>query len=377
MHALYPTAHQPPPKGDSVLRASRLVLIIALATAGCAATGPRPIVGCDASANAKPLCGFQNPEDLAPLPGGGALLVSEYGAMEGNKPGALSVLDLASEKRRVLFRGGDAVGAGSRGWGDDGCPGPPSQAFSPHGIDLARRPDGALQLAVVQHGGRESIEFFEVNSKVGRWSLKWRGCAIPPESAWLNEVVLLPDGSLYTSHMMTKGQGFESAAEGLQATGHVYHWSAHAGFRKVPGTGGAMVNGLEVSADASKLFLNVSGESQVRRIDLATGKVEAIAEVPTPDNSTWSPNGRLLVASLLPTSTEAFAECQALTHGACPIPYQIISLDPDSMQTEVIYRGGDAPMGAGTVGLQVGDELFMGSFAGDRVLRAPLPAAKR
>jgi hypothetical protein len=29
-------------------------------------------------------------------------------------------------------------------------------------------------------------------------------------------------------------------------------------------------------------------------------------------------------------------------------------------------------MGAGTVGLVVGDELFVGSFAGDRVLRVDL-----
>jgi hypothetical protein len=29
-------------------------------------------------------------------------------------------------------------------------------------------------------------------------------------------------------------------------------------------------------------------------------------------------------------------------------------------------------MGAGTVGLRVGDELFIGSFAGDRVLRVAL-----
>ena len=37
-----------------------------------------------------------------------------------------------------------------------------------------------------------------------------------------------------------------------------------------------------------------------------------------------------------------------------------------------VYRSTGAPMGAGTVGLQVGDELFMGSFAGDRILRADL-----
>jgi hypothetical protein len=42
------------------------------------------------------------------------------------------------------------------------------------------------------------------------------------------------------------------------------------------------------------------------------------------------------------------------------------------MQGRDVYVGGGPPMGAGTVGLQVGRELFMGSFTGDRVLRVPL-----
>ena len=33
-------------------------------------------------------------------------------------------------------------------------------------------------------------------------------------------------------------------------------------------------------------------------------------------------------------------------------------------------------MGAGTVGLQVGDQLYVGSFAGDRILRVDLGDAK-
>ena len=41
-----------------------------------------PIVSCQARGPAKPLCGYQNPEDLVALPGGQALLVSEYGGMD-------------------------------------------------------------------------------------------------------------------------------------------------------------------------------------------------------------------------------------------------------------------------------------------------------
>ena len=41
-----------------------------------------PITTCEAVGAARPICGFQNPEDLVVLPGEQALIVSEYGGME-------------------------------------------------------------------------------------------------------------------------------------------------------------------------------------------------------------------------------------------------------------------------------------------------------
>lgn len=37
-----------------------------------------------------------------------------------------------------------------------------------------------------------------------------------------------------------------------------------------------------------------------------------------------------------------------------------------------VYESDGVPMGAGTVGLQIGKELFIGSFKGDRILRVTL-----
>ena len=45
------------------------------------------------------------------MPGGEAILVSEYGAMDGKTPGRLVLFKLDSEERSVLFRGGDADGS--------------------------------------------------------------------------------------------------------------------------------------------------------------------------------------------------------------------------------------------------------------------------
>jgi hypothetical protein len=42
------------------------------------------------------------------------------------------------------------------------------------------------------------------------------------------------------------------------------------------------------------------------------------------------------------------------------------------METSVLFDSEGYPMGGGTVGLRVGDDLFIGSFGGDRILRVDL-----
>jgi sugar lactone lactonase YvrE len=105
----------------------------------------------------------------------------------------------------------------------------------------------------VNHGGREAVELFEV-SAVGEVSLAWRGCALPPDQAILNDVVALPDGGflatkMYSSSRTTPGiLTLGRALLGME-TGEVLEWQPGAGFREVPGTRGSIPNGIEVSDD--------------------------------------------------------------------------------------------------------------------------------
>ena len=356
-----------------MIRFPRLCLPLGLALAA-ASHAAEPILDCEPRGAARPVCGFQSPEDLAALPGDDAILVSEYGGMLGEKPGSLALLVLDSDERRVIFRGGDATtGKPAPGWGDPACPGPPGAAFDPHGIDVARRPDGALAIAAVQHGGRQSIELFELTGAGSEWQVAWRGCVPVPEDAWPNDVVWLPDGSLVFSSMMPLSQGLEAMMNGTADPGFALRWRAGAGFREVPGSRGPLANGVEVSPDGKKLYLNLTRADEVRRIDLDSGRIEARAKVQGPDNSTWAPDGSLLVASIRAMGSEDFAVCDPLPpHAACPLPFAIVAVDVGSMQGRDLYVGGGPPLGAGTVGLQVGSELFVGSFAGDRVLRVKL-----
>jgi len=419
--------------------------LVALAALACERSA-EPVIACEAVGPARPICGFQNPEDLELLPDGRGLLVSEFGAMEGGRPGAIAHLDLASEARSVLYRGGDG-GTQTPGWGDPACPGPPSE-LSPHGIHLARRPDGALQLLAVNHAGRESVELFEVTARPpqgsraarrsraesegpsraarrsqaesegpsraarrsqaesegpgraarrsraeserpesegpesGAWSVAWRGCAVAPEGSWLNDVVALPEGGFLATNMLPRrgriGQILEyvkAAVLGLR-TGFALEWQPGRGFAPLPGTEVAFANGIALSADGRTIFLNASIGGKVHRIDRATGAALGSAKVPGPDNSTWAPDGRLLVASFVGPIWETLT-CDGLERGACPIAFEIVAVDPQTLATETLYRGSGAPMGGGTVGLRVGDELFIGSFAGDRILRVKLGGRPR
>jgi hypothetical protein len=355
--------------------------LAALVALGLLACGPEHeiVMDCESAPGIRAVCGFQNPEDLALLADGHTLIVSQFGQMDGSRPGNLALYDARGGGLRVAFRGETDVAARppSRGatirWGDPSCPGPPSPAFSPHGIHLSTDPDGPLRLLVVNHGGRESVEFFEVVEEPAGPGIHWRGCAIPPDGTYMNDVVNLPDGGFLVTHMMDRGNeawGLIQSSLGID-TGFVYEWQPGTGFSVVPGTEAPFANGIELSADGRDIYLNAYGSGQVRRISRETGELLAVADVPSPDNLAWARDGRLLVASHLGGMGDQLA-CYGLTEGACPMAFEIVALDPITLEGGPVFANEGAPMGAGTVAVEVGDELVIGSFAGDRVIHVPL-----
>lgn len=353
-----------------------LATILALSALPALARGP--VLDCEPSGNARPICGFTNPEDMVPLPGNEAILIGEYGTSAEDHSGGLVVFALDSEKRTTVFRGGEADAVAEPGWGEPTCSTPPSREFNSHGIDLVRRKDGRLALLVVQHGGREAIEFFEILGHGTEWHVAWRGCVLSPPDASLNEVAALPNGDFYTTKMasLEGALDFEGGMP-TEPTGHAYHWSAEKGYRVIGGTAGVMPNGIVSSPDGRYIYMNASGDSSIRKVEVASGRELGRAKVNTPDNVTWSPDGRLLVASLAGLDPTDFVACEHLEKGACGIPFEIVAVDPETMTTiGPVYSTDGYPMGAGTVGLQVGNELFVGSFKGDRILRVDLSAEK-
>ncbi len=351
-----------------------VVCLASLLLAAGFAHASGPILDCEPKDNARPICTFTNPEDMVPLPGDEAILIGEYGESADGHSGGLVVFELDGEKQRTVFKGGERPAVAEKGWGDPTCTTPPTREFNSHGIDLVRRNDGRLQLLVVQHGSREAIEFFEVLGHGTDWRVRWRGCVLAPENASLNDVAGLADGTFYTTKMASLSNPplFENGMP-TEPTGFAFVWSAASGFRKIKGTEGVIPNGITTSPDGRLIYMNASGENSIRKIEVASGRELGRATVASPDNVTWSPDGRLLIASLGGLDPAAFAACHELKRGACGIPFKIVVVDPATMTVlGTLYESDGAPMGGGTVGLQIGQELFIGSFKGDRILRVSL-----
>lgn len=329
---------------------------------------------CAPMGDKEPICGFSHPEDLELLPDDKTLIVSEFGRLDTAQPGALVLFDTRTRKRQRL----PAVNRDSdRRWLDVDCPGPPGEAFSPHGIHLSQRDGGDLQLLVVNHGGGERIDAFEVSATANWWRLDWRGCAVPPDNSFMNDVVATPGGGFVFTHMYDKDTlhigslnlDILKSMLGLN-TGYAMHWDG-SDYRVLEGSRAAFPNGIQIDSAGRYLFVNALMNDQVYKVDLSTGERVGTAAAPRGDNIQWDADGRLLVASQN-ASIPAMMRCLGNADSTCGARFDIVRVDPDSLASEIVFsHEGGPPMGGATVAQQVGQRLYLGSFAGDRLLAVP------
>jgi hypothetical protein len=350
----------------SVARTLFLLCFFALLGA-CEGTVESPCLG---EGQNQVICGLQAPEDIEILPDHTQLILSHFGGLFGESSGSLSVFNTRDNSRRILFPSNTApTDSETELWGDTDCKQAPGSEFSPHGIHLSQRSDGRWQLLVVNHGGRESVEFFE-------WleadqTLQWRGCAIMPEDSYLNDVVASPEGGLIVSHMFKKHDNIAAVRSLFGAKlGHLWYWRRDQMVSVLPGSRGSFPNGVQLSPDGKAIFVNLYGESSVVKLDRRSGAVLGKAVVQHPDNSYWMPDGRLLVASQ-PMDSFIPTLCTKVESGYCPAPFALVAVNPDSMETETLFQHKGSPMGAGTVAVEVNGKWYIGSYAGNRLLIVP------
>jgi sugar lactone lactonase YvrE len=249
--------------------------------------------------------------------------------------------------------------------------------FAPHGIDLVAPRMQPPRLLVVNHGGREAIEWFEVGTARGAPSLQWRGCALLPDGVWPNDVAALPGGGLVVTNMLGATSGLAGLIGSIELalgrdTGNALEWTPDGGWRALPGSEGSGPNGIAVDAAGRYVYVAEWGAQRLLRFQRGGDPEPASVDLPHhPDNITWASDGRLLVAGQIGAIWEVLA-CGTIRSGTCSLPFSVVAVDPETLATEVVIeRDGTSGMGAATVALQNGEVTVLGTFAGDRVALFP------
>ncbi|MDP4918438.1 MAG: hypothetical protein NWR12_12045 [Haliea sp.] len=318
------------------------------------------------------ICGLAAPEDLVSAPNGRDLI---FGQMA--EPGGLYLLDTRDDSVHPLLSA-ERLAAPEAGWGDPACSQPTSW-LEAHGLDLRQRADGRWQLLVVNHAERESVEFYELEDPVSdRPRALWRGCAEAPARGNFNDVAGLADGSLLVTHMAHRRWPLTTALLAAlgRNTGFVYRWTPEAGFVPLPATRAAHPNGIILSADEQSFFLNVYLGDELQHRALPDGELLGSVAIAKPDNASWSDDGQLLIASHEGSLWQVFRSLSQGQERPSELPFSIISVDPVTLAARPLLRRAGPPMGAGTVALQRGDALYIGSYVGDRIIRLPLPTSR-
>ena len=327
------------------------------------------IEGCESQGDIRVYCDITTPEDIAALPDGRHLLLAHFGHM-GKGAGSISLFDTHSETFTPLFDSNSTITASEQLWGDPDCAVPDPAMLSPHGTHLHRLDDASWRYLVVNHaGGRESIELFEVAGQGADTSLRWRGCIEPAADTFINDVVGMDNGDIIFTRMFKTSMALATAKSllGLN-TGELWHWRAESGLAVIPGTEASQPNGLEISPDNRYVFANMYMTGEVWKVAIDGGEIVDRAVVAHADNSAWGSDGRLWVATHTDSASNIIP-CFQEPFKACGLAFEIVAINPRNMQDrEVVYAGKGAPMGAVTVAVPQGGRVYMGSFAGDRMI---------
>ena len=346
----------------------KLVLVTLLMALCACADDEIHISGCEPVGDIRPVCGMQSPEDIAAVDDDRHLLLAHFGGMHDGT-GSLSLFDTQTDQVTPLFPPVDGVvDTSAASWGDADCAPPSLDMFSPHGTHLHQLSDGRWRYLVVNHGGRETIELFELLGHGSSSTLAWRGCVQPAAETFMNDVVGMSNGDLIYTRMFHNAETVEQLLSFVGFnTGDLWRWNQKAGLRLLPGTAANQPNGLEISPDERHVFANMYFTQELWKVDVDSGELVATAPVANADNSAWGSDGRLWVMTHNDTIANMLA-CFEQQDAACAAGFEIIAVDAETMATEMVFAHRGPPMGAATVAVPQAGRVYMGSFVGDRLI---------
>ena len=335
----------------------------------CAGGLPRMALAqgkCAAHGSTQYICGPQNVEDLIRIGGTNWVLASELGARAGT--GGFYLIDVRDKSFHEAAP--DFSVAADQAFSK--CPGPPDpKLFAAHGIAIRLRPGKVHQAYAVNHGGRESIEVFDLDLRGQEPKLVWRGCALTPESTSANSVAPLPNqGFAVTSFGVRTDQRSVDKISAGQPSGFVTEWSPARGWTQVPGTEFSGDNGIVASADGATLFIAGWGDQALHIV--SRGKVPPTHRaVPLsgfhPDNIRYGPDGSLIIAG---QAAEPKSILCCLAAPVCQVDSKVVKVNPRTLEVEtLVEEPGNPDFGGASGAIVVDDEIWLGPFRGNRIAR--------
>ena len=350
---------------NTSMRHTFLAALACIAIGGSLSTSQAQAPACAPSGGLTFICGLQNPEDLVPIPDSRWLISSGMAAGSG-----LHLIDTRGKNASSLYAAGlSSVRADRTRYAS--CPGPldPKQALL-HGLSLRRGQTGRYTLYATNHGGRESIEVFEIDGRGPRPLATWTGCVLMPEKLAANSVAVFSDGAIVATVLTLPGKAFEDLFAGRN-TGAVFLWTpGSAAFRMLEGTELPGNNGIDTSPDDQEFYVVSSGLKRIvafSRANPSTPLRFAQLKEFAPDNVRWV-GGRLIAAGMIDDEPSCGGPPRTREGIQCARGYIASAIDPKTMATTEIARGPATPAFKGTAtAIPVGDELWLGSFNADRV----------
>jgi hypothetical protein len=321
---------------------------------------------CQGEGRLQHICTLNNAEDLVLVEGSPWVLTGNMGDKSWSGGGFYLV---NTRDRSVRVVRPDLSGAKAAAYKD--CPGPPeADKLNVHGVSVRSEGNGRHSVYTVNHGGRRSIEVYELDAG-STPRITWKGCAVAPAPLRFNSVSHLP-GEAFAATVFANAddpKSYERAAEG-QPSGFVLEWSPASGWTTVPGSEFSGNNGLVATADGKWLY--VAGYSGQSVHKLSRGRVPYVRQSVKvgflADNIRWSPDGKLLVAGHAAPLADVLTGCNGTDHVVCPLATGVAMVDPETMKARtLLVEPFSKNFGAGTTAIVVGDELWLGSVRAQRL----------
>jgi len=172
----------------------------------------------------------------------------------------------------------------------------------------------------------------------------------------------LADGGFITTNWLPRG-GAPDALQKMMAgekNGELWEWHTASGWQKVPGSEAAGANGIELSDDGKTIYMAAWGSQSFIRLTRGATPPKR-DEIPLGfrvDNIHFARDGTLLAAGQItdPPSRSS----------------RVVRVDPKTLAVrDVLTLPDNAAFAGNTTAIEVGDQLWLGSYRGNRIAIVP------